>query len=191
MPFQDVMASKLRESLENSPVVDRGGYQYFIHPLTDGIPRMDPEILSEVLDWMLEVGDFSCDVILAPESMGIPLAVPLSLKLGKPYSVIRKRTYGLEGEIALDQATGYSKSQMTINGIGRGTKVTLVDDVVSTGGTLNAIIRALRGAGAEITDVLVPVNKGGGTGIVLRDTGVRVKTMVSVSVEDGKVVVTD
>ncbi len=184
------MAGMLKESLENCPVVDRGGYQYFIHPLTDGIPRMDPQILDEVLSWMLEAGDFSCDVILAPESMGIPLAVPLSLKLGIPYSVIRKRTYGLEGEVLLDQATGYSKSQMTINGIGKGTRVTLVDDVVSTGGTLDSIIRALQGAGAEIVDVLVPINKSGGTDIVLRDTGIRVKSMVSVSVQDGKVVVT-
>ena len=185
------MGDKLRESLENSPVVDRGGYQYFIHPLTDGIPQMDPELLEEVLDWMLDVGDFSCDIILAPESMGIPLAVPLSLRLGKPYSVIRKRTYGLEGEIVLDQATGYSKSQMSINGVGEGCRVTIVDDVVSTGGTLDAIIRKLQEAGAEIVDVLVPINKSTGTEIVLRDTGIRVKTMVSVTVKDGRVIVTD
>lgn len=185
------MANKLRESLEGCPVVDRSGYQYFVHPLTDGVPRMDPDILQEVLDWMVEVGDFSCDVILAPESMGLPLAAPLSLKLGKPYSVIRKRTYGLEGEIVLDQTTGYSKSQMSINGIRRGDRVTIVDDVVSTGGTLDAIIEALHGAGAEIVDVLVPINKSGGTGIVLRETGIRVKTMVSVSVKEGKVIVTD
>ncbi len=185
------MSGRLKESLENSPVVDRGGYQYFIHPLTDGVPRMDPDILQEVLDWMLEVGNFSCDVILAPESMGIPLAVPLSLKLGIPYSVIRKRSYGLEGEICLDQATGYSKSQMTINGVGKGTRVTLVDDVVSTGGTLKAVIRTLDGSGAEIVDVLVPVDKSGGADAVLRDTGVRVKSMLSVSVADGRVVVTD
>ena len=183
------MYDRLKESLENSPVVDRNGYPYFVHPLTDGVPMMEPEVLEEVVGWMLEVGDFSCDVILAPEAMGIPLAVPVSLRLGIPYTVARKRSYGLEGELVLDQKTGYSKSLMTVNGITKGMRVTVVDDVVSTGGTLDALIRTLQEAGAMVVDVLVPVNKSSGTDIVLKNTGVKVKTMVSVRVEDGRVVV--
>ncbi len=183
------MYDRLKESLENSPVVDRNGYPYFVHPLTDGVPMMEPEVLEEVVGWMLEVGDFSCDVILAPEAMGIPLAVPVSLRLGIPYTVARKRSYGLEGELVLDQKTGYSKSLMTVNGITKGMRVTVVDDVVSTGGTLDALIRTLQEAGAVVVDVLVPVNKSSGTDIVLKNTGVKVKTMVSVRVEDGRVVV--
>ena len=183
------MYDRLKESLENSPVVDRNGYPYFVHPLTDGVPKMEPEVLEEVVGWMLEVGDFSCDVILAPEAMGIPLAVPVSLRLGIPYTVARKRSYGLEGELVLDQKTGYSKSLMTVNGITKGMRVTVVDDVVSTGGTLDALIRTLQEAGAAVVDVLVPVNKSSGTDIVLKNTGVKVKTMVSVRVEDGRVVV--
>ena len=183
------MYDRLKESLENSPVVDRNGYPYFVHPLTDGVPMMEPEVLEEVVGWMLEVGDFSCDVILAPEAMGIPLAVPVSLRLGIPYTVARKRSYGLEGELVLDQKTGYSKSLMTVNGITKGIRVTVVDDVVSTGGTLDALIRTLQEAGAVVVDVLVPVNKSSGTDIVLKNTGVKVKTMVSVRVEDGRVVV--
>ena len=183
------MYDRLKESLENSPVVDRNGYPYFVHPLTDGVPMMEPEVLEEVVGWMLEVGDFSCDVILAPEAMGIPLAVPVSLRLGIPYTVARKRSYGLEGELVLDQKTGYSKSLMTVNGISKRMRVTVVDDVVSTGGTLDALIRTLQEAGAVVVDVLVPVNKSSGTDIVLKNTGVKVKTMVSVRVEDGRVVV--
>ena len=183
------MYDRLKESLENSPVVDRNGYPYFVHPLTDGVPMMEPEVLEEVVGWMLEVGDFSCDVILAPEAMGIPLAVPVSLRLGIPYTVARKRSYGLEGELVLDQKTGYSKSLMTVNGITKGMLVTVVDDVVSTGGTLDALIRTLQEAGAVVVDVLVPVNKSSGTDIVLKNTGVKVKTMVSVRVEDSRVVV--
>ena len=183
------MYGRLKESLENCPIVNRNGYPYFVHPLTDGVPRMEPEVLEEVIDWMLENGDFSCDVILAPESMGIPLAVPLSLKLRIPYSVVRKRSYGLDGEITLEQKTGYSKSVMTVNGITEGMRVTIVDDVVSTGGTLDALIHALREAGAIVVDVLVPVNKSNGTEVVLENTGVKIKTMISVRVEDGRIVV--
>ena len=182
------MHDALTESLRASPVVMKNGYPYFIHPITDGVPAMDPKILREVVDWMKSAGDFDCDVILAPESMGIPLAVPVSLDLGIPYSVVRKKKYGLPGEVAFEQKTGYSDSTMTINGVRKGDRVVIVDDVLSTGGTMSALIRALRdNIGAVIVDVLVPVNKNHGRDIVKKNTGIEVKTMVDVSMVDGKV----
>lgn len=178
------MYRRLVESFEKCPVVDRNGYPYFVHPLTDGVPRMDPEMLREVLDWIKSVGNLDCDLILLPEAMGIPLGVPLSLELGIPYAVIRKKSYGLEGEIPVDQYTGYSSSVMNINDVHRGDRVVLIDDVVSTGGTLVAMIGALRElAGAEIVDVIVPVDKADGREVVRKETGIEVKTMVRVSVD--------
>lgn len=180
------MYGKTIESLESSPIKDISGYRYFINPLTDGVPRMDPLFLKEVVDWMLCVCDFDCDCILAPESMGIPLAVPVSLTKGVPYSVIRKRSYGLPGEIPIVQTTGYSKADMFINGVGKGDRVVIVDDVVSTGGTMCSIVEALLSEGIEIADILIPVDKNNGSMKVLERTGVPVKTMVRVTVtEDG------
>ncbi|MCQ2085008.1 MAG: hypoxanthine/guanine phosphoribosyltransferase [archaeon] len=182
------MYRRLKDSLEASQIVDKNGYSYFVHPLTDGVPFMEPGILREVLNWMKDVGNFDCDYIVAPESMAIPLAVPLSLELDIPYTVLRKRSYGLPGEVVFQQKTGYADSLMSVNGLKKGDRVVILDDVVSTGGTLDAIIKALRDeVGAVIVDVLVPVNKNCGTDIVLKDTGVTVKTMVSISIVDGKV----
>lgn len=182
------MHDALVESLKASPIVMRNGYPYFVHPLTDGVPAMDPKVLREVVDWMKAVGDFQCDIILAPESMGIPLAVPLSLELGIPYSIVRKKRYSLPGEILFQQKTGYSDSTMSVNGIEKGDKVVIVDDVLSTGGTMSALVRTLRDdIGAEIVDILIPVNKNGGRDVVKEHTGIKVKTMVDVSLIDGKI----
>lgn len=183
------MKDKVADSFAGSPVLDLHGYPYFVHPLTDGVPRMDPALLREVLEWIGSVADLDCDVIAAPESMGIPLAVPLSLERGIPYVVIRKRRYGLPGETPVEQRTGYSEAEMYVDDIRPGERVLLVDDVVSTGGTLIALIKAIRdGIGAKLTDVVVPVDKGDGKANVERETGVRVKTMLRVSVgKDGKV----
>ena len=35
-------------SLENAPVVDRGEYEYFVHPVTDGIPLVEAELMREI-----------------------------------------------------------------------------------------------------------------------------------------------
>jgi adenine phosphoribosyltransferase len=183
------MLELLRSSLEAAPIVRVGDYDYFIHPITDGIPRVDPALLAEVVQAMLGVGDFDCDLILAPEAMGIPLAVPLSQHLGVPFAVVRKRRYGLPGEIEVGQTTGYSKGRLYINGVRAGDRVVIVDDVLSTGGTLRPLVLALREAGAEVVDVLVVVEKGGNRPALERELGMPVHTLVRVEVRGGRLVV--
>ena len=82
----------LTASFLSSPVVDRNGYPYFVNPVSDGIPRMDAALLDEVADGIVSLCDLDCDVVLAPEAMGIPLAVCITLRAGVPYAVIRKRS---------------------------------------------------------------------------------------------------
>ena len=76
---------------------------------------------------------------------------------------------------------------MSLNGLKKGDRVVIIDDVISTGGTLVALIEAIRSTGAEIVDILIPVEKNEGKELVLEKTGLRVKTLVKVSVADGKV----
>ncbi len=179
----------LKASLAESKVVERGDYEYIVHPITDGIPRMEPRILNEVIDAMAEVGNFDCDVILTVEALGIPLATALSLKTGKPYSVVRKRMYGLPGEVNLSQVTGYSKSTLFINGLEAGDKVVIVDDVVSTGGTIWALVDALKKMQVQVSDILVVLEKTDRKSEIERKIGHQIKTLVKVHVVDGKVVV--
>ena len=176
---------QLATSFLESPVVSRGEYQYFIHPLTDGVPRVDPSLLSEVVDRMVELADMDCDVILAPEAMGIPLATALSIRTGIPFSVIRKRRYDLEGEIELHQRTGYSDSYLYINGVSAGDRVAIVDDVVSTGGTLEATIGALRSEGVQVTEVVVVFDKSDDLQSISERLGVPIRRLLSITVVDG------
>jgi adenine phosphoribosyltransferase len=184
-----LMLDRFKASLERAPVVDVGGYHYFIHPLTDGIPRIDPVMLDEVVEAMLGAGRFDCDVILAPEAMGIPLAVILSQRTGVPCAVVRKRRYGLPGELEIGQSTGYSKGRLYVNGVRSGDRVVIVDDVLSTGGTLRPLVLALREAGVEVVDVLIAVEKGNARPVLERELGIRIKTLVKVEVRDGHLVV--
>jgi adenine phosphoribosyltransferase len=77
-----------------------------------------------------------------------------------PMTIMRKREYGLPGEIAVHQATGYSKGELYLNGINKGDRVVIVDDVVSTGGTMRALLQAFEIAGAEVVDVCFAVQRG-------------------------------
>ena len=176
----------LESSFLSSPVVDLDGYPYFVNPVSDGIPCMTRELLDEVVDGIVSVADLDCDIVLTPEAMGIPLAVCITLRTGVPYAVIRKRSYGLPGEIALDQRTGYSKSPMYINGVSPGTRVAIVDDVVSTGGTLRAIVGALRDAGAVVTEVVAVYSKRKDVSDLSAELGIPVRYLLAVSSMGGK-----
>ncbi len=179
------MLEKFKRSLEDATIVRMGTYEYFVHPLTDGIPRMDPVILEEVIEAIIGCVDFDCDYILAPEAMGIPLAVGVSLRTKRPYNIVRKRKYSLPGEVHIGQVTAYSNSQMFIEGVQKGDRIIVLDDVLSTGGTLGGLIRALQGIGAQVMDVLVVVEKGNHRQELEDQLGIKIKTLVKVQVKDG------
>ena len=179
----------LRASLAEAPVVRFGTYDYFVHPITDGIPLGRPEVLAEALDGLAALGDWSrVDKIVTAESMGFPLASGLSMRVGKPYVFIRKRQYGLPGEVSLRQTTGYSRTDMFINNIHRGDRVVFVDDVISTGGTLVAIVTALRTIGAEVTEALVVFEKTREKAKMEKELGLPIRTLMAVDVVGGRLV---
>lgn len=177
----------MKESLERSDVVRFGEYQYFVHPITDGIPAMDPRVLEEVLDRIFDMMPMDVDYLVGAEAMAIPLIVPLSLMTGIPYNVVRKRRYGLPGEVSVRQTTGYSEKELFINGLRKGDRVIVMDDVVSTGGTLRAIVKALRAMGVEVADIIVVIRKTDRLEELERAIGQKVRTLVSVEVRDGRV----
>lgn len=154
---------QLRESLKNAPVIWKGEYPYFIHPITDGVPRMYPDVLKAITALVVERVNWSdIDLLLGIEAMGLPLTAPLSMATGIPLVIARKRSYGLPGEVQIDQSTGYSKGQMYLNNLQPGERIAILDDVLSTGGTLEAVIEGVRRANAEVTNIIAVVEKGGG-----------------------------
>lgn len=151
----------LIESLVASPIVKKGEYNYFVHPITDGVPYIDPVILREVAVGMIRLLDLKdVQYIVAAEAMGIPIGTVISLMTDIPLNIIRKRRYDLPGEQEVAQQTGYSKGQMFINGLSRGDQVVIVDDVISTGGTVNGILRTLSTMGVEVAGICFAIKKG-------------------------------
>jgi len=181
------MLEKLKKSLEEAPVIqkecDGQVYNYFIHPISDGIPETDPAILEEIADYIIADGKIGgADKIVTVEAMGIPIATALSMKTRLPFVIIRKRKYGLVGEIELSQSTGYSKGALFINGLSKGDRILIVDDVISTGGTLLPLIEALTQAGVSVAGAYCVIGRGDGAKRILEKTGTDVKALVDISV---------
>ena len=184
---------ELRASLQAAPVIWKGDYPYFIHPITDGVPRMDPEVLNAITKLVVDRVNWSnIDLILGIEAMGLPLTAPLSMATGLPLIIARKRSYGLEGEVKIDQSTGYSKGAMYLNDLKKGERIVILDDVLSTGGTLKAVIEGVRRAGAQVAEIVTVVEKGGGMKRLQEDyPRIRIQSLVRLEMDGAKVVLLD
>ena len=160
-------------------MVKRGDYNYFIHPITDGVPIVEPALLRDVCTAMIKIMDLNnVDKIVAVEAMGIHIGSVLSTMTDIPMTVVRKREYKLPFEVPVHQTTGYSKGELYLNGVYKSDRVVIIDDVVSTGGTIMAILKALDIAGAEVVDVCIVIQRGN------PDIGRPYKSLVRIEVDE-------
>jgi adenine phosphoribosyltransferase len=181
--------SVLQESLRDSPIIWKGDYPYFIHPISDGIPRMDADVLRATRDLIVEMVDWSkVDLVVSVEAMGLPLLAAVGDATGKPTVVIRKRQYGMKGEVRVDVATGYSQSTTYINDIKAGERILIVDDVISTGGTLEPILATLEEMGVILQDIVIAIEKGEGRERLAKERpDWPIRTLARIDIINGKV----
>ena len=181
----------LQDSLRGAPIIWKGEYPYFIHPISDGIPRMEAEVLRATRDLIMGMVDWSqIDLVVSIEAMGLPLLAAVGEATGKPTVVIRKRSYGMEGEVEVDVSTGYSSSTAYINDISAGERILVVDDVISTGGTLEPLLEALEGMGVVLQDVIVAIEKGEGRDRLSKERpNWPIRTLARIDIVDGNVVI--
>lgn len=185
------MNQLLKKSLLSVPIIHRGKYPYMIHPLSDGFPFISPDLLAEVVcDLKKMIEPFTpFDKIVTVEAMGIPIATLLSKEMNVPFMIIRKRCYGLADEICMQQETGYSRSGLFINGIQKNDTIVLVDDIISTGGTLQAIIQTLKAMNVTIKAGFVIIDKGNNTEDIIKKTCVPIHSLVRITIQNNEVVI--
>ena len=178
------MLKTLKKSLQQATIVKRGDYSYFQHPLTDGAPAIDPDLLRDICIHIIQTTNLDVDLILTMEAMGIHIATMLSALTNIPFNIIRKKPCYLPHEVTIDQSTGYGKGKMYLNSIQKNQKILIIDAVISTGGTLIAVLNALKKKKAHVSDIICVIERGNGKKKVKKQTGFDVKTFISLQVDD-------
>jgi adenine phosphoribosyltransferase len=150
---------------------------------------MDPNVLRATRDLIISMVDWSkIDLIVSVEAMGLPLLAAVGEASGKPTVVIRKRSYGMEGEVEVNVSTGYSKSTTYINDIKPGERILVVDDVISTGGTLEPILETIEGMGVKLQDIIIAIEKGEGRErLSVERPEWPIRTLARIDIVDGRV----
>lgn len=171
----------VRKSFENQELVPVNGLNFVINSLTEQIPATTPELLSDAAEWVAGAIDFTgVNKIVGEEDKGGILVAATALRVSLPFGLARWQPSGLKGQIVVPFECEYTTGNLFLNGVEAGDKVVIVDDIISTGGTLVSLIKAIRSAGAVITDTVCVAEKieYGGVERVLKETGVKVKTLL-------------
>lgn len=124
----------------------------------------DAEGLQLAIDTMQEkVKDLEFDVVAGPESRGFIFGTPIAYNNKKPFVLIRKagklprETVSVSYDLEYGQAT----IEMHKDSIKPGQKVLLVDDLIATGGTTEAMIKLIESLGGEVVGVVVLIELAG------------------------------
>jgi adenine phosphoribosyltransferase len=99
---------------------------------------------------------FDFNIMVAPEARGFIFAAPLAFEMAKALVPVRKpgklpyKTREIEYELEYGRET----LQMHVDAISDGDKVLIVDDILATGGTMEAIARIIEDSGGEVVGIL-------------------------------------
>ena len=117
----------------------------------------EPDGFNLAIDSMQEkLKDIDFDLVLGAESRGFIFGAPIAYKLNKGFSPVRKKGKLPAETIEEDYDLEYGKATLEIHkdSIKPGQKVVIIDDLIATGGTLQAIIKLVERLGGEVSKIV-------------------------------------
>ncbi len=127
----------------------------------------EPALLDRMATQMLDLLPTDTELLGGLELGGIPLATMVSAKTGTPALFVRKR------------AKEYGTCKLAEGPAIEGRHVTLIEDVITTGGAVRDATKALRAAGAIVETVVCAIDRSPAGENPLGDVGLDVRAVLT------------
>ena len=117
----------------------------------------DADGLHLAVDLMQEkLEEIDFDVVVGPESRGFIFGVPIAYNLRKPFIPVRKKGRLPRDTVSIEYELEYGTAsiEMHRDSIKPGEKVVIIDDLMATGGTTEAIVKLVEGLGGEVVKIV-------------------------------------
>ncbi len=127
----------------------------------------DPALLRRVAEAMQPLVPEGTELLGGLELGGVPLATVLSSLTGLPALFVRKK------------AKEYGTRRLAEGAEVAGRRVTLIEDIVTTGGAARNATHALRAAGAVVTTVVCAIDRSDTPGLALADVALETRPVLT------------
>jgi adenine phosphoribosyltransferase len=124
----------------------------------------DADGLHLAIDTMQDlIKDLDYDVVAGAESRGFIFGTPIAYNNHKPFVLIRKKGKLPSETVSVDYDLEYGKAtiEMHKDSIKPGQRVLVVDDLIATGGTTQAMIKLIESLGGVVVGVVVMMELAG------------------------------
>lgn len=116
----------------------------------------DGEAFKCSIDKIVEhLKDKDVDLIVGPEARGFIFGVPVAYALGVGFVPVRKKGKLPYETVSVDYGLEYGNDTLEIHkdAIKKGQKVAIVDDLLATGGTIEAVAKLVESVGGEVVSM--------------------------------------
>ena len=123
----------------------------------------DPRALNFAIDAMSEMAsNLGATRILGIESRGFIFGAPMACKLGLPFILARKPGKLPYDKVGVEYALEYGtdRLEMHVDSVVPEDKVLVVDDLLATGGTAEAVCKLVEQQGAQVAGLVVAIELG-------------------------------
>ena len=127
----------------------------------------DPALLDRVATQMLDLLPADTDLLGGLEMGGIPIATMVSAKTGTSALFVRKK------------AKEYGTCKLAEGPDVAGRRVTIIEDVITTGGAVRDATNALREAGAIVETVVCAIDRSPAGESPLADVGLEIRAVLT------------
>ena len=105
---------------------------------------------------MDKLKDVDFDVVVGPESRGFIFGVPVAYSMKKAFVPVRKKGKLPCETISMEYDLEYGSAviEMHKDSIKPGQKVVIIDDLIATGGTIEAITKLVEQLGGEVVKIV-------------------------------------
>ncbi|ROR25264.1 adenine phosphoribosyltransferase [Mobilisporobacter senegalensis] len=117
----------------------------------------DKDGLRLAIDQMQEtLNGVDFDIVLGPESRGFIFGVPIAYNLNKAFVPVRKKGKLPCETVEMEYDLEYGTATIEIHkdAIKPGQKVVIIDDLIATGGTIEAITKLVKQLGGEVVKIV-------------------------------------
>lgn len=117
----------------------------------------DAEGLKLAIDGIQEkLAGIAFDVIAGTESRGFIFGMPVAYNLGKPFVLVRKKGKLPRETVSMEYELEYGSAEIEMHrdSIRPGQKVVLIDDLIATGGTIEAAAKLVELLGGEVVKMV-------------------------------------
>jgi len=124
-----------------------------VTPLLEN-PAAFREAIRQMVDSVKDLGKIDC--VIAPEARGFIFAVPIAMQLGAGLVPVRKpgKLPYKTVSVSYDLEYGQNTIQMHEDAIKLGARVLLIDDLLATGGTIDACRQLVENQGGQVAGAL-------------------------------------